>query len=143
MEPELQIMVKRFGVSLEEDLLDQFDGLIAAEGYGNRSEAIRDLIRNALVQKEWSDEGAETAGAVILVYDHHRHELAQKVTDVQHEHYSSIISTLHVHLDHHNCLEVVLLKGAAGAIKKIADSLISTRGVKHGRFVGMTTGKDF
>ncbi len=136
-------MIKRFGVSLEEDLLNQFDGLIAADGYGNRSEAIRDLIRNALVQKEWSDEGAETAGAVILVYDHHRYELAQKVTDVQHEHYSNIISTLHVHLDHHNCLEVVLLKGAAGAIKKIADSLISTRGVKHGRFVGMTTGKDF
>lgn len=133
-------MLKRFGVSLEEDLLENFDKLIDGSGYANRSEAIRDLIRDALVQNEWKEE-KETAGAVILVYDHHRRGLGEKITEAQHHHFAQIISTLHVHLDHDNCLEVVLLKGMAGEIRKIADALISTKGVKHGRFVGTTTGE--
>ena len=127
---------------MEEKLLEKFDRLITSDGYANRSEAIRDLIRDALVRKEWSEEeDLDTAGAVILVYDHHQHELAQKVTDTQHHHFDHIVSTLHVHLDHHNCLEVVLLKGKAREIKHVANSLISTRGVKHGQFVAATTGE--
>jgi len=135
-------MLKRFGVSLEEDLLEKFDCLITSGGYVNRSEAIRDLIRDALVKKEWKEEeNMVTAGAVILVYDHHQHELAQKVTDTQHDHFDQIVSSLHVHLDPQNCLEVVLLKGKGRKIKHVADALISTKGVKHGQFVGATTGE--
>jgi len=136
-------MLKRFGVSLEEDLLENFDRHIEGAGYANRSEAIRDLIRDALVRKEWREEQENkvTAGAVILVYDHHRRGLGEKITEAQHHHFTQIISTLHVHLDHDNCLEVILLKGMAGEIRKIADSLISTKGVKHGQFVGTTTGE--
>ncbi len=134
-------MLKRFGVSLEQDLLDKFDKLLLEEGYSNRSEGIRDLIREALVKREWSEEDSEITGVAILVYDHHQHELAQKVTDIQHHHYAQIISSLHVHQDEHNCLEVIILQGKAREIKRFADSLISTRGVKHGQFVPTTTGK--
>ena len=136
-------MLTRFGVSVEEDLLQKFDLLLSQEGYSNRSEAIRDLIRDALVRRRWTDEvRAEIAGVAILVYDHHRHELAQKVTDIQHEHYAEIVATMHVHLDHDNCLEVILLRGRADRIKSCAGSLISTRGVKHGQFVPTTTGAE-
>ncbi len=136
-------MLKRFGVSLDSDLLDKFDRLMEREGYSNRSEAIRDLIRAALVRQEWVQEEGVTAGAAIIVYDHHQHELARKVMDAQHHHYGLIISTLHVHLDEHNCLEVILLKGRAGEIKNLANGLISTRGVKHGQFVAATAGRSF
>ncbi len=135
-------MVKRFGVSLEEDLLEAFDEMIAERSYTNRSEAIRDLIRDALVKREWLSDQTETAGAVVIVYDHHRHELSGKLARMQHDEYNNIISTLHVHLDHDNCLETVLLKGKASDIKRIADSIIATKGVKHGQFVGTTVGKE-
>jgi len=133
-------MLKRFGVSLKEDLLNKFDLLLAEEGYASRSEAIRDLIRDALVRREWINEETEIAGVTILVYNHHEHELAQKLTDVQHLDHGMIIASLHAHLDEHNCLEAVMLKGKAREVKRIADSLISTRGVKHGQFVATTTG---
>lgn len=133
-------MLKRFGVSLKEDLLNKFDLLLAEEGYSSRSEAIRDLIRDALVRREWINEETEIAGVTTLVYNHHEHELAQKLTDVQHRNYGLIIASLHAHLDEHNCLEAVMLKGKAGEVKRIADGLISTRGVKHGQFVATTTG---
>lgn len=136
-------MLKRFGVSLEDDLLIQFDKLIEEKGYTNRSEAIRDLIRDRLVKEEWVDEEKETAGAVLIVYDHHQYELAQKMTDAQHKHVDSIISSLHVHLDHHNCLEIVVLRGKARVIKEIADRIISTKGVKFGQFMNATSGKNF
>ena len=135
-------MLKRFGVSLEKDLLDKFDNLLNAQGYVNRSEAIRDLIRDALVKKEWLVEDIDTAGVVVIVYNHEQHELAKKMTDTQHSNYGKIISSLHVHLDKHNCLEVILLKGKAREIRRLADSLISTRGVKYGQFIGATTGKN-
>ena len=135
-------MLKRFGVSLEEGLLEDFDRLLEKEGYTNRSEAIRDLIRDAIVKKQWLKGDIETAGAVVLVYNHHQYELAQKLTDFQHSEFGSVISSLHIHLDKHNCLEVILLRGKARVIQKIADNLISTRGVKHGQFVGTTTGKE-
>jgi len=123
----------RIGVAIDGDLLDQFDALLARQGYPNRSEAFRDLIRDALVREQVSDPESESVGTLTLVYDHHVRQLADKLTDLQHDHYREIISTLHVHMDHDNCLEVLVLRGRAGAIQQIADRLISTKGVKHGR----------
>ncbi|HOV64517.1 MAG TPA: nickel-responsive transcriptional regulator NikR [Spirochaetia bacterium] len=133
-------MLKRFGISLESDLSDQFDEYIRERGYTNRSEAIRDLIRDALIKRLWSEGEAEAAGAAVIVYNHHLHELSKKLTDIQHDHFELVVSTMHVHLDHYNCLEVVLLKGKAKEIRKLADTLIAVRGVKHGQFVGSLSG---
>jgi CopG family nickel-responsive transcriptional regulator len=130
--------VVRFSVSTDERLLGRFDDLIAQKGYVNRSEAIRDLIRGALVEDALSDPESDAVGTVTLVYDHHFSDLGEKLTEHQHTHHESIVSTLHIHLDHHNCLEVVILKGRAGEIKRLADSLIGTKGVTHGRFVATT-----
>ncbi len=132
--------VVRFGVSTDERLLSRFDDLIAQKGYVNRSEAVRDLIRNALVDDEWAQGTAQAVGTVTLVYDHHSSDLSDKLTQSQHSHHEEIVSTLHIHLDHHNCLEVVVLRGVASDIKRIADGLIGTKGVKHGKFVASTTG---
>jgi CopG family nickel-responsive transcriptional regulator len=131
----------RFGVSIDERLLDRFDELIAERSYVNRSEALRDLIRGALVEDQWEAGDAEAIGTVTLVYDHNSHDLADKLTDHQHTHHEEIVSTLHVHLDADHCLEVVVLRGVARDLKGIADSLIGTKGVKHGRFVATTTGE--
>lgn len=130
----------RFGVSIDERLLDRYDELIADKAYVNRSEALRDLIRGALVEEQWELGDAEAIGTVTLVYDHHSHDLTDKLTDHQHTHHQEIVSTLHVHLDADHCLEVVVLRGVARDIKRIADSLIGTKGVKHGKFVATTTG---
>lgn len=132
----------RFGVSIDERLLCQFDEIIHQKGYVNRSEAIRDLIRAALVEKEWADDDQQTVATVTLVYDHHTRDLSDKLTEYQHSHYEEIISTLHVHLDHHHCLEVVVIKGPASRVKRIADELIGTKGVKHGKLVATTTGQN-
>lgn len=133
--------VMRFGVSIDERLLERFDAFIAEKAYVNRSEALRDLIRAALVEEQWNAGEAEAVGTVTLVYDHHTRDLADKLTDHQHTHHHQIISVLHVHLDAHHCLEVVVLRGVARDIKRIADGLIGTKGVKHGRFVATTTGQ--
>ncbi len=133
-------MLKRIGISLEEDLLEKFDVLIEERGYTNRSEAVRDLIRNELVQKEWTDSQHVNMGVAVLVYDHHKMDLGQRLTDVQHDHHDLIVSTMHVHIDHHNCLEMIVLRGKQRDIKKLGESLISVRGVKHGRFIPATTG---
>ena len=135
-------MLERISVSLDSDLLARFDELTSGEGYATRSEAIRDLIRDALVGREWSGGTKTTMGVAVLVYDHHVHELAQKITDVQHHNTASVVGSLHVHMDADNCLEVVILRGPGRKIQRIADALISTKGVKHGRFVGTTTGED-
>jgi CopG family transcriptional regulator, nickel-responsive regulator len=135
-------MLKRFSVSLDEELLKEFDHIITREGYTNRSEALRDLIRNDIVQKEWLEGDRETAGVVILVYDHRKLELPRTLTHSQHHHHDAIISTLHIHLDNNNCMEVIVLKGKAKEIQHIAHTLISTKGVKHGKFINTTTGKD-
>jgi len=132
--------VVRFGVSIEERLLERFDELIAEKAYVNRSEALRDLIRASLVDEQWSVGDAEAVGTVTLVYDHHAHDLSDKLIDHQHIHHHEIVSTLHVHLDAEHCLEVVVLRGVAREIKHIADELIGTKGVKHGKFVATTTG---
>ncbi|MDI6843440.1 MAG: nickel-responsive transcriptional regulator NikR [Anaerosomatales bacterium] len=134
--------VVRFSISIDERLLDQFDAYSAEKGYANRSEAIRDLIRNALVEQKWSIGEAEMVGTVTLVYDHHVTDLSEKLTEHQHSHHKEIVSTLHIHLDAHNCLEVVVLRGNANEIKRLADELIGTKGVKHGKFVATTTGAD-
>ena len=130
----------RFGVSISSGLLDKFDELIEAKGYVNRSEAIRDLIRDYLVEHEW-EKDAETMGSVTLVYDHHVRELTESLTALQHEFHSSIISSMHVHVDEHNCLEVIVIRGKGSKVKEIADRLISTKGVKHGKLTMTTTGK--
>ena len=132
----------RFGVSLDEELLEPFDALCAVKGYSNRSEAIRDLIRKALVAEEWQQAHGQGAGTLTLVYDHHKNDLARRLTQMQHDEHDIIIATLHVHLDHHNCLEVLILKGEAARVRALADKLISCKGVKHGTFSGTTTGQD-
>jgi CopG family nickel-responsive transcriptional regulator len=124
----------RIGVAISEDLLEKFDRLIESRGYTNRSEAFRDLIRNELVNDMSASGDAEVCGAITLIYDHHVRLLSDKLNDVQHEYYRAILSTVHVHLDHDNCLEVVLVRGKARAIEKLANSLIATKGVKHGRY---------
>ena len=132
----------RFGVSLDEELLEPFDALCAVKGYSNRSEAIRDLIRKALVAEEWQQADGQGAGTLTLVYDHHKNDLARRLTQMQHDEHDIIIATLHVHLDHHNCLELLILKGEAARVRALADKLISCKGVKHGTFSGTTTGQD-
>lgn len=134
--------IVRFGVSIDAGLLVSFDRLIEQKGYGNRSEAIRDLVRSSLVEQQWEAGDAETVGTVTLVYDHHVGELAEKLTELQHAHHNEIISALHVHLDAHNCLEVLVVKGRARNVQKIADTLIGVKGVKHGKLVMTTTGKE-
>lgn len=131
----------RFGISIDGQLLSGFDELIQAKGYDNRSEAIRDLIRNSMVEEQWLGKDEETVGTVTLVYDHHTRELADKLTEHQHSHHKAILSSLHIHLDAHHCLEVVVLKGKNRVIRKLADELISTKGIKHGKLVTTTTGK--
>ena len=135
-------VITRFGVSIDDQLIRKFDSLIARKGYATRSEAIRDMIRDTLVEQEWSLDDRETVGTITIVYNHHTRELDHALTDLQHQSYHQIISALHVHLDAHNCLEVLVVKGRSGDIKKIADRLIGTRGVKHGKLTMTTTGKE-
>ena len=131
----------RFGVSLDDKLLEDFDLLIEQKGYANRSEAIRDLIRGALVDHAWEAGDDETVGTVTLVYNHHVRDLSDKLTEQQHAHHDQIVSALHVHLDAHNCLEVLVVRGKARDVQKIADELIRVKGVKHGKLVMTTTGQ--
>jgi len=131
----------RFGVSLNSDLLDKFDELCLERSYPNRSEAIRDLIRGVLVEKEQEVSGAEIAAVLTLVYDHHFSDLSQRLVEIQHDEHDVILTSVHVHLDHHNCLEVLILKGPGDAIKRLSDKLISTKGVKHGKLTLTTTGQ--
>ena len=131
----------RFGVSLEQDLLEKFDSLTKERSYTCRSEAFRDLIRQELVQKQWQG-GQEIAGAITLIYDHHKRELVNKLMDIQHDFGDMIISSQHVHLDHSNCLEIIAVKGSPKEAQRLADSLKSVKGVKHGTLSMSTTGKD-
>lgn len=126
----------RFGISLDQRLLDNFDRLITGKGYVNRSEAIRDMIRSALVEDQVDrTDTTPTVGTVTLVYDHHTRDLSDKLTEHQHLHHDAIVSTLHVHLDAHHCLEVIVVRGTAARVKRLADQLIGTKGVKHGKLV--------
>ncbi len=131
----------RFGVSLEEGLLKKFDSLIRKKSYACRSEAIRDLIRQELVKKQWTDSSL-VAGAITLIYDHHRRELVHKLMNIQHDFGAMIISTQHVHLDHHHCLEIIAVKGSAKEAQRLADTLTSVKGVKHGTLSMSSTGEE-
>jgi CopG family nickel-responsive transcriptional regulator len=131
----------RFGVSLEEDLLKKFDRHLQQHKYTNRSEAVRDLIRQELVKKEWT-ENKEVTGAITIVYDHHTRELVNHVLDVQHDYHDYILSTQHIHLDHHNCFEIIVTKGRSKEIEKLFNKLKSTKGVKHAGFLMATKGID-
>ena len=131
----------RFGISLDNTLLEKFDNLIAKQGYRARSEAIRDLIRDALVREEWQAGNSETAGTITLVYSHDTTEIVDVLTGLQHHYYNSIVSSMHIHLDEHNCLEVIVVKGKAKDIKTISERLRGTKGVKHGNLSLTTTGK--
>lgn len=131
----------RFGISLDERLLRDFDRLIEQKRYTNRSEAIRDLIRASLVENK-SESDTEAIGTITLIYNHHVRDLSDKLTEHQHAHHDQIISSLHVHLDAHNCLEVLVVRGSAQVIRQIADELLGVKGVKHGKLVMTSTGKD-
>ena len=133
--------VARVGVSLEEDLLRKFDERIRIKKYTNRSEAIRDLIREDLVRAEWR-ENKEIAGAITLIYDHHKRELVNKLMDIQHDYGDVIISSQHIHLDHDNCLEIIAVRGRPGKAQELADSLKSVKGVKHATLSMATTGRN-
>ena len=133
--------VVRFGVSLEKELLDKFDRLIKEKKYSNRSEAIRDLIRENLVKREWV-EGKEVAGAITLVFDHHKRDLVNILTDIQHDFYQIIISSQHIHLDHSNCLEIIVVRGKPAEVRELANQLKSNVGVKYGALSIATTGKE-
>jgi CopG family nickel-responsive transcriptional regulator len=132
-------MLKRFSVSLEEHLLEKFDDYISSHGYSNRSEAIRDLIRKELVNKEW-EQDSEVVGVVTLVYNHHQSQLQERITELQHRYYELITSTTHVHMDHHNCLEVTIVKGKASKVRVLAEGMIALRGVKNGNLTMSSTG---
>jgi len=129
----------RFGVSIEEKLLTKFDSHILDKGYGNRSEAIRDLIRNELVSQQIENPNAESFGTLTIVYNHHHGDISDKLNHVQHDYFHNIVSTTHIHLDAHNCLEVLILKGKAGALKAIADMILAIKNVRHGKFVISST----
>ncbi len=131
----------RFGVAVDHDLLKKFDARNKRKGYVNRSEAIRDLIRECLVEEEWGKTTGETVGVVSLVFDHDRMELSKTLTHAQHRRHGLIVATTHVHLDEHNCLEVLILRGKARQVRTFAEHLISRRGVKHGKLFTTTTGK--
>jgi CopG family nickel-responsive transcriptional regulator len=132
----------RYTITMPDDLFKAFDRRNAKMGYRNRSEAIRDLAREALVREEWSRPDQRVAAVLTLVYDHHTRGLADKLTDLQHEHEQEIISSLHVHLDHHNCLEIIVLRGRAGDIRVLANALAVLKGVKHSRITLTTEGRD-
>ena len=134
--------ITRFGVSIPNRLLTRFDEHIKDKGYANRSEALRDLIRDYLVEREWeADE--ETVGTVTLVYDHHVRELSDELNHIQHEMGEAIVSSLHIHLDHDLCMEVIVVKGKSSRIRKMSDRLIGTKGVIHGKLTAATVGKSF
>jgi CopG family nickel-responsive transcriptional regulator len=134
--------VARYTVSMDARLLDKFDALIERKGYANRSEAIRDLIRAQLVEEQWREATGKVAATVTLVYDHHSRQVADRLADLQHHHHDLVVSATHVHLDNDNCLEVVILRGMARAVRALADELIACKGVKHGKAVLTTEGKD-
>lgn len=134
--------LSRIGVAIDTVLLERFDALIKSRRYSNRSEAFRDLVRKELVEDSWKAPDKEVVGSVTLVYDHHVRMLHEKLLELQHRFHKSVLSTLHVHLDHDNCLEVLIVRGKAAEVQRIANSLISTKGVKHGRLTISSVGRD-
>lgn len=137
----LMSKIIRFGVSLEESLLERFDRRIQGKNYASRSEAIRDFIREDLVKAEWK-LNTDIVGVITMLYDHHKRELVNKLMDIQHDFGKAIISSQHIHLDHNNCLEIIAVSGPAREAEKLSDNLKSVKGVKHVTMSMSTTGKD-
>ncbi|MDP8254361.1 MAG: nickel-responsive transcriptional regulator NikR [Candidatus Alcyoniella australis] len=133
--------IERIGITFPPGLLKSFDRHIKAKGYRTRSKAINDLVREELTRQEWESGSGEVIGVVTLVYDHHVHGLSDLLTDIQHENYQLIVSTTHIHIDPHNCLEILIMRGSAKKIRPMAEKLISCRGVLHGKTIFTTTGK--
>jgi len=125
----------RFGISIEDELLESFDGLSAERGYSNRSEAVRDLMRDALVQSRVAAEPdkTEVIASLTLVYDHHARDLSDKMASIQHKHHGLVISVLHVHISQDDCMEVIAMQGNAREVRHLADALLNLKGVKHGK----------
>jgi CopG family nickel-responsive transcriptional regulator len=134
--------ITRFSTTITPKLLERFDEILEERGYANRSEGIRDLIRNFIVASEWEREEGEAVGSLTLLYDHDVRGVSDKLTELQHTHHTNVLSSMHVHLDEHNCLEVLVLRGNAKEIRAISDALIASRGVKHGKLVMTSTGKE-
>ncbi len=134
--------VVRFGLAMDEQLLSRLDQWVERREYPNRSEAIRDLVRHGVVEEEWRQGNRDTVAIITLVYDHHVRLLPARLTAAQHREYGRIVSALHVHMDAHHCLEVLVVRGKARVLRRLADRLIATRGVKHGRLTIATTGRD-
>jgi len=137
-------VLQRIGISLDDSLLEQFDALIAERGYTNRSEALRDLIREQLVARDWAElqeDGMDRIAVVTIVYEHDSMDLAKRLTHIQHKRPEAVVSALHIHMDHHNCLEVLILRGKAGEILSMAEQIVAVRGVKFGKIVPATTGQ--
>lgn len=134
--------LERIGIAIGDDLLVEFDKLIARRGYASRSEAVRDLIRKEMVDEIAESPNSEVYGTVTLIYDHHTRLLPEKLTELQHQYHDAIMSSVHVHLDHDNCLEVILVRGKSTLVQKLANALIATKGVKHGRFMLTTSGRN-
>jgi CopG family nickel-responsive transcriptional regulator len=134
----------RFGVSIPSDLIQSFDQYIRTRDYKNRSEAIRDIIREKLIQKEWSDEfeNKEVAGTITYVFDHHKRELVDSILDIQHDFSNEVVALQHVHIDHHNCLEVTIVRGGPKALKQLTNKLMALKGVKHCSLTMTTTGSE-
>ncbi len=135
-------MAERFSVSLPRQLVADFDALLSRKGQGNRSLAIGEILRAWIVEQRRENPRQEIAGAITLVYDHHKRNLQDQLTEIQHDHHAMILATMHVHLDHHNCLEIIAVRGKAGEVQAIGDALIGAKGVKHGRLTITSTGKD-
>jgi CopG family transcriptional regulator, nickel-responsive regulator len=127
--------VTRYSITMPSSLMEAFDEVVRRRHYANRSEALRDLVRKTLVEEQWARDDAAVMGTVTVVYDHHQRELSRRLTALQHHAHDMVVCTTHVHLDHHHCLEVIVLRGRTGRVREIADAIIGTRGVIHGELV--------
>ncbi len=136
-------LLSRFSMSMANDLVVQLDRMVREKGYANRSQAVSELVRDRLVSHNAEKVDQEIAGTITLVYDHHRPLIQALLTDIQHDHGDLIISSMHVHLDHHNCMEVLAVRGKSGQVQAMADQIVSAKGVKHGKLTVTSTGKDF
>ena len=134
--------LRRFGVSIENSLITEFDKYLREKSYKNRSEAIRDLIREALVEEEWANTDEKVAGVIVIIYNHHKRELVDNLLGIQHNYTDSIISSQHIHLDHDNCLEIIVVRGKISDIKSLASQLKAIKGVKHATLVKSSLGKN-
>jgi CopG family nickel-responsive transcriptional regulator len=135
--------LSRFSLSMPTDLLGQLDAMCKTKGYESRSQAVADMVRGQLVEHRALSAAREIAGNVTLAYDHHKRNIQSLLTRIQHDRGKAIIATMHVHLDHHNCMEVIAVRGRAGEVRELADRLIAVKGVKHGQLTVTTTGTEF